>query len=113
MFLIGLCIASFALPFAVSMFRNLYLLSEYPSMYVTVNGFTENDIATMAVIFAVMAVIGIVLMIFGLIKRRNKAALDSIINDGKQNYCSNCNINVAADAVKCPVCGKSLNNKGE
>ncbi len=113
MFIIGLCITVFALPLAVSMFRNLYLVSKYPSEYFLINGLSESDVAVMAIVFTVLTAVGIVLMLFGWIKRRNKAALDSIINAEKQNYCTNCNVNITAESTNCPICGKSLNNKGE
>ncbi len=113
MFIIGLCLTAFTLPMAISMMRNLYLVSEHPYTYRLSYGLSEEDVATMAILFFVLAIIGIALMIFGWIKKRNKAALDSIVNAGKQNYCSNCNINVSEQDTNCPVCGKLLKDKGE
>lgn len=113
MFIIGLCIAIFSLPLAISMIRILYLISEHPYTYRLANGMSEEAVAFMAILFAALAAIGIVLMIFGWLKRRNKATLDSIVNAGSQNYCSTCNINVSDQCTNCPVCGKALQSKGE
>ncbi len=113
MFIIGLCLVAFALPLAISMMRNLYLVSEHPDAYYFSNGLSEKDVAIMAVLFSIVAIIGIVLMIFGWIKRRNESALASIVNAQNHNYCSRCNINVSKQSINCPICGKSLINKGE
>ncbi len=113
MFIIGLCLTVFTLPMAISMMRNLYLVSEHPYTYHLSNGLSEDSVAIMAILFFTLAIIGIILMFFGWMKRRNKATLDSIVNAENQNYCSHCNINVSDQDINCPVCGKSLKNKGE
>ena len=111
MFIIGLCLTVFTLPMAIIMMRNLSLISEHPYTYRLSNGLSEEDVAIMAILFVVLAIIGIVLMIFGWMKRRNKATLDSIVHAENQNYCSHCNINVSEQEIKCPVCGKPLKMK--
>lgn len=108
MFLLGLCLTVFGAPLAVTMMRNLYLVSEYPYLYHYTNGFSEESVATMAILFSFVAIAGIVLMIVGWTRRRNKAALKSIINAEAQNYCGACHINVAAQYTHCPVCGRPL-----
>ena len=113
MFIIGLCLTTFGLPMAISMMRNLYLISKYPYTYRPSNGLSEEDIAIMAIFLSILAAIGIMLMIFGWIKRRNKSTLDSIVNAENQNYCSHCHINVSKQNTNCPICGKSLKNKGD
>lgn len=113
MFIIGLFLTCFSLPLAISMIRNLYLVSKYPYTYHFVNGFTEENVAMMAILFTILALTGIVLMIYGWMKRRKKAALDSIANIENQNFCDNCQINVSGQLSNCPICGKALQNKGE
>jgi len=113
MFLIGLFLTCFSLPLAISMIRNLYLVGKYPYKYYFVNGFTVETVTAMAVFFTILALTGIVLMIYSWIKRRKKAALDSIANIKKQNFCDHCQINVSEKLSNCPVCGKTLHNKGE
>ena len=109
MFIVGLCLTAFTLPMAINMMRNLYLVSEHPYAYRLSNGLSEEDVAIITVILFVLAIIGIVLMFFGWMKRRNQATLDSIVNCEKQNYCSHCNINISEQDTHCPVCGQSLN----
>lgn len=113
MFIIGLFLTAFSLPMAIVMMRNLYLVISHPNTYRLADGLSEEIVIIIAILCFVLAIIGIVLMVFGWLKRKNQATLDSIANAKKQNYCSHCNINVSEQNVNCPICGKSLKNKGE
>lgn len=111
MFILGLCLTIFGVPLTIIMMRNLYLVSEYPYLYRYANGFSEESVMIMVILFAIVSITGIAFMILGWIKRKNKATLDSIINAETQNYCSTCNINVATQYSNCPVCGKPLKKR--
>ena len=110
MFIIGLALTIVFLPLAL---KNLYLMSEHPYAYFLVDGLTEESFTAMTILFVILAMTGIVLAIFGWVKRRNKAALDSLLNSEKQNYCEHCKINVSEQYTNCPVCGNLLKNKGD
>ena len=92
------------------MIKTLDLIDKHPYTYRLANGLTEETVEVLAVLFPILAIVGIVLMVFGWVKRRNKASLDSIVNVEKQNYCENCKINVSEQHSSCPICGKTLKN---
>ena len=108
MFIAGLSLVAFSLPIAIIMMINIYKISEYPYTYRLANGISEDTYLIVAIIFIILAVIGFVLMFFGWVQRKNKAALESIINTNNQNYCENCKINVSNEQSYCPICGKKL-----
>lgn len=111
MFIIGLLLTAFSTPIAIGFIKACYLLSEHPYQYRLANGMSEGNLAALTILFTVAALAGLVLMLFGWAKRRNKATMDSITNTDNQNYCSTCNINVANTCTKCPICGKPLTIK--
>ncbi len=113
MFFAGLCLFCLSLPISISMIKSLDLINKHPYTYRLANGLTKETVEVLAFLFPILAIVSIVLMVFGWIKRRNKASLDSIVNGEKQNYCESCKINVSEQHSACPVCGKSLKNKGE
>ena len=113
MFLIGLFIIAFALPLAITTLRNLYMVISHPLTYSFAAGMTATDVTMLAALYLALVGVGIVLMVFGWMRRKNKVALDSIKNCTKQNYCNHCNINVSDQSTICPVCGKILKDKGE
>ena len=107
MFLIGLFMTCFGIPISVGSFRILYIL-DHNSRARLSGGLTENDIAIVAIISALLAISGIVLMIFGKMKRRNKELSDSITNSGKLDYCKHCNCNVDSKNGICPICNQKI-----
>lgn len=107
MFLIGLFMACFGIPISVWAFRILYILDN--NIYARLSGgLTEENIATIAFIGVLLAVIGIILMIFGKMKRKNKEISDSIINSRKLDYCKNCRTNVESKEGICPICNQKI-----
>lgn len=108
MFLLGLLLTCFSVPIGINMIYSLYLVSENPYSYRFTNGFSEESVAFIAVLAFSAAIIGICLMVFGIIKRRNKAALDSIKNYKKADFCKKCNLNVSSSNGHCPICGDKL-----
>ncbi len=113
MFITGLCLSCFSIPPLIYFLRVVYLISEYPYSYRLASGFDEETLLAIITILALLAAAGIVIMIFGWMKQRNKRAMDSIENSSKQNYCDNCNLYVASKNSVCPICGKTLQSKGE
>ena len=102
--------------FGVGLFMSvfsLYLLigglSDIRS-FVFINSPEKNIL--IIIILAFVFIAGVIMMICGGGKRSNKAALDSIVNSKKQNYCDHCKINVAGERSTCPVCGRQLKNRG-
>ena len=96
--------------FGVGLFMSvfsLYLLigglSDIRS-FVFINSPEKNIL--IIIILAFVFIAGVIMM------RSNKAALDSIVNSKKQNYCDHCKINVAGERSTCPVCGRQLKNRG-
>lgn len=104
MFIIGLALTCFSAPIAISMFSN-------PGAYYYAYGLSESDIAPIAIISSIAAMIGICLMIFGLISRKNKAALIAVENHSKMTFCPKCNVNVVSSNGLCPICGGKLEKR--
>ncbi len=109
MFIIGLSLTCFSVPFAIYMLDILNKTNSNPYKYQLANGITESTVENLVVLSIVMACVGVCLMIFGWVNRRNKAALNSIENHSKSNYCPNCNLNISGSSNKCPICGNKLN----
>ena len=107
MIVAGLCIVAFSLAIVVVMFRNLYLL-ENNFYYRMSNGLSEEGVAIIAIVFSLLTILGLVLMFFGWLKRRNKVVLDSIMNSTTEKFCRQCNVNVSKDSEYCPICGRKL-----
>ena len=111
MFIIGIVLICFFLPLTISMIRSAYLISEYPNTYHLINSLTEETFIVITVLFFILVLIGIFLVVFGWLKKRNKDALNSIVNSENQNFCNNCKINVSDKYLNCPICGKALKKK--
>lgn len=108
MFIIGLSLIGFSVPFGTYMFYILSLLNS--GKYRLTGGATKEQFETYAILCVLCAIVGVILTIFGWIKRKNKAALSAIENSAKVSRCRKCGINVSGE--KCPSCGAKL-NKGE
>lgn len=107
MFLIGLFMSCFGLPLSIWSFRILYVLDNNSHVRLSGN-LTEENIATAAVISILLIIVGIILMIFGKAKRKNKEIADSIINSNKLNYCQHCRTNVDSKNGICPICNQKI-----
>lgn len=107
MFIIGLIMTIWGGIISIKGIKTLMLL-ESNNAYRLAGGITEEQLAMSSIIWFIVAVIGIVLIIFSVIKRRNKAALDSLENSAQNTYCSDCRLNVTSKEGKCPICGKQL-----
>ena len=107
MFLTGLFMTSAGVPVFLWCLRILYLLSSNSRLRLNGN-LTEENIAAIAIIGAVAAVIGIALMIFGKVSSKSKAISVAIANAGKANYCSHCHVNVDAKDGICPICNQKI-----
>lgn len=61
-----------------------------------------------------MFVLGIMLIIFSVIKRKNQAKLSQITgkvdNVALANICCNCGLNITSGLNECPRCHTKLNN---
>ncbi len=111
MFIIGLSLTLFSIPAAIALFNILGKLRDHPYSYRLVNGLTEGNIETFAVIAVITACVGIILMIFGWMKRKNKAALTAIENQAKPDFCPKCKVNISAKGDHCPICGSKLEER--
>ena len=97
----------FGIPMSAWALRILYILDNTP--YVRLNGgLTEDNIGAVAIVGVLLAVVGIVLIIFGKMKRKNKEISDSIENSGKLNYCGHCRTNVNSTGGRCPICNQKI-----
>ena len=70
MFLIGSCLVCFSLPVAIYMFSMLHKVTSNPYTYRFTNGFTEESVATIAILAVIAAAVGLSLMFFGYIRRK-------------------------------------------
>ena len=110
MFLIGLFLVSFSLPFAIIMFSNYNKVASN-SGYRFINGFSEESVMAIVVISLIVVAIGIILMIYGWLKRKDEARQKTIQNKSQQNksnFCRMCKVNVSTSTGKCPICGNDL-----
>lgn len=107
MFLVGLFMTCFGIPVTIWAARILYILENHSNARLT-GGLTEENIIAVAVIGLLMTVVGIFLMIFGKMKRKNQAISDSISNSGKLQYCTHCQTNVNPAEGKCPICNQKM-----
>ena len=107
MFFIGLVMVIVGVPFTIKGFRTLALLESHP-FYTLANGVTEEELAMSSFIWLVVALAGVALVIFAIIKRRNKSALDDIQNSTQKSYCEHCKLNVSSSDGTCPICGEKL-----
>lgn len=96
MFLTGLSMLCFSLPVAV---------------YCYVFGSTDDTTGIIFAMASFVAMISVVMMIFGWMKRRNHSALDSIENSVKADFCPKCKVNVSTDNINCPICGNKLEKR--
>lgn len=108
MFMIGMILTAFGLPFAVIMTANLKKISENPHLFRLADGISLSDAQTMISVCFLMVFVGIVLMVTSWIRCRNYVILQTIRNEEHQNYCSDCDINVVSYAQNCPICNKPL-----
>ncbi len=111
MFIIGLMLTLFSLTVAINLFQALEKVRNHPYLYRLANGLTESQVETYAIIAVIAACIGICLMIFGWLKRRNKAKLTAIENRAKPTYCPNCKVNISTEGEQCPICGTKLERR--
>lgn len=96
MFLAGLSMVSLATPIAIF----LYLF-----------GSNDDSTGVMFLICCLVAIAGAVLMVFGKMSQRNTAALKSIENNTKTDFCPNCKVNVSAQNGLCPICSTKLEKR--
>ncbi len=77
----------------------------------------ETRIMTLLVFSFIVAIIGIMLMIFAAVKSKNEERLRGIQNiqgiDVNGNIlvkgkCPNCNLNIAEECTRCPRCGQEI-----
>lgn len=109
MFITGIFMSVFGSVTFISFLSILSKVTSNPRHYRFRNGFDENTLAVLAILAFAIAVTGIVLMIFGWVKRKNQNMLDTMQNQAKQNFCPNCKVAVESKDGKCPICGRSLN----
>lgn len=96
---------------AINLFQALDKVRNYPYLYQLTNGLTESQVETYAIIAVIATCIGICLMIFGWMKRRNMAKLTTIENRAKPTYCPNCRVNISTEGDQCPICGTKLERR--
>lgn len=97
----------FGVPVFIWAARILYIL-DHNSRARLSGSLTEENIFIIAIIGLLLAVIGILLVIFAKVKRKNKEFYDSIENSTKQNYCTHCHTNVNAKNGICPICNRKI-----
>lgn len=107
MFLAGLAMALIGFPLGIKWLLLLKKLDENPFLSLS-NGMSEEQLAAMTIVALICGVIGIVLMVFGFMKRRNTSAMNNIINTGKKTYCLHCGVNVSSEDGICPICKNKL-----
>lgn len=96
MFLAGLSMISIAAPIAI---------------YLYAFGSNDDSTGVMFLICCLVAIAGAVLMVFGKMSQRNAAALKSIENNTKADFCPKCNVNVSAKNGLCPICSTKLEKR--
>ena len=78
------------------------------------NYFSSSTLVRFMISFLLFA-IGVLLIVFSVIKKRNKDRLDplrGLTGDGeKQAVCSSCGLNVAPGVTTCPKCGNTITLK--
>ncbi|MBR3083229.1 MAG: hypothetical protein IKH03_01465 [Oscillospiraceae bacterium] len=101
MLIVGLILASAGVGGVAATLINTVRLNRFPSSMVT-----------FFVVSFLLLIIGVLLIAFSVIKKRNKDRLDSLrglTGDGeKQTVCSNCGLNVMRGAATCPRCGNTI-----
>lgn len=76
--------------------------------------FTDHETMVLVVLFAclIMAIVGVLSIIFSIIKKRNEDALNRLNNIGKEGtqlgVCPKCGINVTHSTQICPKCGTKI-----
>lgn len=107
MFIAGLAMTLIGLPLGIKWLLLIKELDENP-FYSLSNGMSEDGLAAMTIIAFICGIVGIVLMVFGIMKRRNAAAMNSIIYTGRKNYCPHCRVNVSSNDGVCPICKNKI-----
>jgi len=70
----------------------------------------EKTIIAVAIISFIILLVGIIMVIFSFVKKKNEDKLNSLKNLGNNNKCPNCGLNVTAGINECPRCHQKLNN---
>lgn len=96
MFLAGLTMLCFSAPIA---------------FYCYVYGSTDESTGIIFMIACLVALAGAVMMVFGRMKQKNSAALKSIENNTKADFCPKCNVNVSSQNGHCPLCRNELEKR--
>lgn len=83
------------------------------SVFMRVN---EAMLFKMVTIDTIALIVGIVLIIFAVVKSRNKNALDQLRNNEKnaieQAKCKSCGLNLSENTKICPQCGVHVDENG-
>ena len=78
--------------------------------------FTDYETMVLVVFFAclIMAIVGILSIIFSIIKKRNEDTLNRLNNIGEKGVqlgvCPKCGINITQSTQICPKCGTKITN---
>lgn len=73
----------------------------------------ESIMLVLFALFLVMLIIGIMTVIFSVIKKNNQDTLSRIENIGQNGHikgiCPHCGLNIPAETTECPKCGYKIN----
>lgn len=111
MFIIGLLITCFSAPVAISMLSALDKMSSVSRLRWLGIGLSKSDVEMVSIIAVVAAAIGICLMVFGIISRRNKAALRALENHSEKTFCPVCRVDTVSSNGVCPICSSKLEKR--
>lgn len=81
--------------------------------------FTDHETMVLVVFFAclIMAIVGVLSIIFSIIKKRNEDALNRLNSMGEKGaqlgVCPKCGINITQNTKFCPKCGTKITNTKE
>mgnify|MGYP002539719361 CR=1 FL=1 len=112
---VGLILATFGIVGVIEMSN--YISNDW--FYTYTSPLTNHEMTMIAflVIFAIVAAVGIFVILFTVIKKRNSDTLRRLENmqeGGKTlGVCPSCGLNVTVETKVCPRCGTTIHRKEE
>lgn len=76
----------------------------------------ESTVIAIFTVCLIVAVVGLLITVFSIIKKRNEDSLAKLVNttngSNQKNVCVYCGLNLMEGSTVCPKCGKTVNQTG-
>ncbi len=108
LYLVGVCLTSFGIVGSAILGILIGLIEKNPLMFRIRLGWEADSFKGFLVFTIMLAVVGILLFIFGLMQNKSANSISEIENLSSRNYCHHCQVNVTPGTHQCPICSREL-----